>query len=209
MRNSHRVVPVGFMLSVVLLLLLTASPSWAELECGDTIFPGQKVTLNKDLKCGDLPPGSTALTLIGPKAVLNLGGHTVDCQDPGNQIGIQLNENRATLLGGKVTNCRFAVDVAGTGHHLVTKVTATNSNGGFRVLSNENDLSYNTSKNNERGYTIPTTGTRNTLKANLAENNNGLGFSIGINTYSNILTKNRAIGSINSGGFRLRATGIR
>ena len=200
MTDLHRVVPVGFMLSVAFLLLLTASPSWAELNCGATIFPGEEVTLNKDLNCDGESP---ALTVIGPKAVLNLGGHTVNCDDPLNATGIQLEDLGAILQFGTVTNCRFAVDVAGTGHHLVTKVTATNSNGGFRVFSDENVLSYNRSKNNGRGYTVPTTGTRNTLKANLAENNNGLGFSIGINTDSNILTKNLAIGSNNSPGFQI------
>ena len=42
MTDLHRVVPVGFMLSVAFLLLLTAPPSWAELNCGATIFPGRR-----------------------------------------------------------------------------------------------------------------------------------------------------------------------
>ena len=57
------------------------------------------MTLNKDLNCDGESP---ALTVIGPKAVLNLGGHTVNCEDPVNAIGIEMKGRQAILKHGTV-----------------------------------------------------------------------------------------------------------
>ena len=46
-------------------------------------------------------------------------------------------------------------------------------------------------------------GNRNTLKGNLARNNRGLGFLIGLTANAITLTRNRAIGSINGAGFQI------
>ena len=60
----------GFIISVMLLGLLLATPSWAGVNCGDTIGPNQVAFLTNDLTCNaGNTSGDTALTLVGPKAV--------------------------------------------------------------------------------------------------------------------------------------------
>ena len=61
----------------------------ADIRCGDTIGPGERIKLTQDIgPC----TGGPALTVVGP-AVLNLNGHTVagdgDIAGRATQIGAQ------------------------------------------------------------------------------------------------------------------------
>jgi len=123
MISDKRIVSLGFIISVLLFVLLFAAPSWAELDCGDKIGPHAVAYLTKKLECSG--SNGPALTLEGPNAILNLGGHTVDCIDQ-QRNGIEVIGSGAILKYGTVTNCDNGVVVGGTGGHIITKVTATN-----------------------------------------------------------------------------------
>ena len=178
-------------LSVLLFIVVLASPSWAELTCGAVIGPSEVVTLTEDLVC---PPGTgpPALT-VESSSILNLGGHTVNC---GNRfrVGIQMNGGGSIAQDGTVTNCSGGVIVLGDGGHAVTKITATGNVSGFRVGSDGNEIRSNTAKENVTGFFVPG-GNRNTFKANLARDNSTFGFfmSSGNPGNENTFTKNRAI----------------
>ena len=60
MKVSCRFLPLGF----IVYFLFLASPTWAEVMCGQQIGPDEEVTLTQDLECGSVP---TALTLVGPR----------------------------------------------------------------------------------------------------------------------------------------------
>jgi hypothetical protein len=139
---------LGFILSVTFFLVVSATSSWAGVNCGDTIGPNQVAVPTNDLTCNaGNTSGNTALILIGPNAVLKLGGHTVICD--GVDVGIQLNGAGAILTGGllkhgTVTGCENRVVVGGDGHHRVAKVTArNNTNHGFEIESDDNELHNN------------------------------------------------------------------
>ena len=165
-------------------VLLVASPSWAELECGAIIPPGTKVKLTKDLKCGELDPFTSALTLQGPGTVVNLGGYSVDCENAPNVEGIILLQSGVTLKKGTVTRCSFGVLIDGDGGHTVTKVKAkTNLKYGFITDfgSNANRFTYNTALNTGDSLTSSGNGfdirsADNTLKYNTAKGNGDVGF---------------------------------
>ena len=174
---------LSFMLSFMLLLLVAATPTWA-VTCGDTIGPHEVAILTNDLTCdaGNTPSG-TALTLVGPKALLKLSGHTVTCGE-GVDRGIKLEGSGAILIGGlqkhgTITGCRDGVDMREEGHHLVTKVTARNNAIGFLFSSHDNELRLNQGLNNELNGFHFNGAERKTLKANLALGNGAFGF-IGI-----------------------------
>ena len=132
---------LGFILNVLLFLLVLATPSWAELKCGDTIGPGAVATLTKDLECLGPEPG---LTLEGG-SILNLGGHRIFCD--GRDInGVEIRGGGSILQNGLILECLSGVVVGGSGGHIVTKVTAAENNFfGFRVIegSHGNVLTYN------------------------------------------------------------------
>lgn len=172
-------------------------PSGGELYCGDTIGPDEVATLTHDLTCPGV--GEAALS-IESGSLLNMNGFTVDCVERGRD-GIQVKGSAAILQNGTVTNCRLGVEVTGDGRHIVTKVTARgNRFWGFAILSNDNKLSYNTSADTTEGlgFQLLFLGNRNTLKGNLARENNGDGF-FAHSKNDNSFIKNRAISNIGKG----------
>ena len=192
-------------LSGLIWLLGTPATSWAEIKCGDTISPGTKVTLTKDLMCGDLDPDEFALTLQGPGTVLNLGEHRVDCENSGGLQGggVRIIGSGATLKKGLVTHCPIGVLISGTGSHSITKVKATKSSTtGFRVAfgSENNRLKYNTAMGTMGpvgAFEVFSTG--NLLARNLALKND----VFGITASGSGLRENRFIGNVvkkNRGG---------
>ena len=200
---------VGFLVSVGF-MLLAATPSWAEVECGATIMPGEVAVLTKDLTCNN-STGSTALTLIGPKAVLLMKGHTVRCANI--RFGIRLQGSGAVLVGGvfkhgTVTGCvRNGVEVTENGGHHITKVTATkNVSNGFLIRSSNNKITYTRSMgNNLRGYLVSGGVSSNTFKGNLAKDNFFGGFQLFGNAH--VLTKNQALSNKVGDGFEINGKG--
>ena len=182
-------------------MLFFSVPSWAEVTCGQQIGPNEKVKLKQDLTCTTIP----ALTLVGPNATLNLGGHTVACQ--GTESGIEIEGTNATLKKGTVTDCLAGVVlVASGGGHRVTKVTATN-NGfvGFFIgeRSHGNRLDYNTARNNGdpdsvTGDGFSVSSMDNAIQYNMARGNGRIGFVVGNmvggNRIAHNVAKENAIG---------------
>ena len=174
-------------LCIVLMMVLVATSSWA-LECGDTIGPGEVVTLDEDINCPLTGPAFPAL-ILESSSILNLGGYTIDC-GTGLRTGIQMEGGGSVVKNGTVTRCENAVVVGGDGGHIVTKVTATDTFGsGVSVRSSNNEISYNRSLRNGLGYTASKNG--NTFIANLAKDCRTAGFNVDGNNL--ILIKNRAI----------------
>lgn len=190
-------------LSIVLFLGWAATPSWAGVQCGDTIGPGAVAFLTEDLTCGGF---QSALTLESG-SILNLGGHTLDC-DGSTGVGIEMRGGGSILQYGVVTNCfDSAVRIRGTGSHIIRKVTATQNGIGFYVFpdSENNELQYNVAKNNTLiGFLSQGDGT--ILKENLAKDNLNLGFDVE-RTKNNALIKNRSIGTTGTHGFEIDGEG--
>jgi parallel beta-helix repeat protein len=205
MVTQRRFLSLGFKLSVMLLLLVAANPTWAGVECGDEIGPNEVAILTHDLTCSSDDP---ALTLVGPKAVLNMAGHTVTCEKD-VVVGIYLDGSGAILKGGllqhgTVTGCVNGVVLEGDGHHRVTKVTSTrNELYGFAISSFDNEVKGTTSLGNDAGYTID--GDRHILKGNLAKGNiNGF---VGLKVNDTLMTANRAVENTGNVGFEIEGNG--
>jgi parallel beta-helix repeat protein len=137
-------------------------PAKAEVSCGDTIGPNDKVTLQADLgPC----TGDFALKVIGP-ATLNLNGHKVTRTVNQKEIGIWVTENNAKVLNGIVMGFKWGFKVDGDGNHLAHNI-ATNNKKGFTVDGDRNRLDGNTAFNNtNENYQIR--GDKNWLADNSA-----------------------------------------
>jgi hypothetical protein len=147
------------------------------INCGDTIEPGQKVRLKRDLNCADTD-FEAAITVEGP-AVLDLNGHTIT-GDP-SMDGIVVRGEKAVIKNGKVTACNKGVVLQGEyveGHHRIFKILAIgNNNDGFAVESDKNKLSHNRSVGNvQEGFDVQ--GHDNLLERNIAMKNSDKGFEI-------------------------------
>ena len=182
MKVSCRFVPLGFIVNFVFFVFL-ASPTSAEVRCGQQIGPEEEVTLTQDWECGSAP---TALTLVGPNAVLNLGRHTVDCETRPNSNGILIMESGATLTNGTITRCTSGVAIRGAGSHTVTNVEArSNSSVGFSIFPgrNGNTLTHNTALQNisirslQQGFRLES-GNHYTLNRNIALRNGTKGIQL-------------------------------
>jgi parallel beta-helix repeat protein len=197
----------------VLLLLSQGSPLHAELTCGTTI--SEEVTLSNDLTC-DTP---SALIVVGPGGQLNLGGHTVSCNNnTDNSNGIFLVGERAKVTTGMVTNCKLGVVAGDNGRHHIIEIisrdhssagfttggvgTLAGSHGnrfinnraekaanGFMINGNENFLFNNSSVESERGFVV--SQYRNKFTLNVATQND-IGFAIQLGAEENHFIKNVA-----------------
>jgi len=219
MSTSRGAISFGFIMSCMVVLLFAATPSWAGVNCGDTIGPNKIAYLKHDLTCDAVDTGGVnvpALT-VEANSILFLGGHSVTCD--GIDVGVLMNGSGSRLVYGTVSDCNVSgVEVAGTGGHHIKKVTAMGNSNGFGIRggshsntfiyntatnnfivgfigfneekTNENVFRSNTSTDNRFGYIV--FGDRNTFKYNLAKNSiEGAGFDLIGN--DNVVTKNRAI----------------
>ena len=188
-------------LTVILFIMVFASPSWAEVTCGATIGPSEVVTLTEDLIC---PGGNfeTPALIVEAASILNLGGHMLDCENAFKD-GIRMNGGGSIVQNGTVSRCRIAgVRVGGDGGHLVTNVTATMTQFGFVISSQKNELKNNRSTNNSAlGYILDSEANHNTLKENLARGNGRDGFFTNPGASDNTFTKNQSISNTQRGFF--------
>jgi parallel beta-helix repeat protein len=156
------------------------------IDCGDTIYPGEKVKLNGDLNCNTDP----AIKIIGP-ATLDMKDHTIYGQE--EIVGIKVEGEGAKVMNGTVTGCDQGVVIAGEGGHQILKVAAQENYGdGFLVRSDNNQFIDSTAESNEdAGFRVYGDGNR--FVNNAAVNNNDEGFDI--NGDQNELTNNTADGN--------------
>ena len=203
MNQPKHLIRGGFISALLFLILTLGAPSWAEVKCGATIGPNQKAKLTNNLECAGYNP---ALTLKGPRAVLTLGAHSVDCQET-NATGITVLGSGATLKGGTVTRCSIGVFVAEGRDHTITKVKALlNREAGFVLEANgsHHQLSSNIAKktgdpNEVVGVGFSIDSSHTALEDNSAIENGEFGFEgLGLrNTYKDNIAKR------NAAGFRL------
>ena len=206
MATAHRFLSFSLINSFICILLL-ATPSWARVNCGETVEPNQFRILLKDLTC---PNDNPALRVIGP-ATLDLRGHTVDCAELTTHVGIAVEGEKATIKNGTVTGCSTGVTIGGTGRHRIVGITTIkNRDDGFENLEDSDSNTYlsNIAQDNNDpadpggahdGFEIrPSNNHR--LYLNISQNN-GEGFDVGGSRH--LLSGNIAKGNLTGEGFFL------
>jgi hypothetical protein len=159
----------------------------ADIQCGDTIGPGERVKLTEDIgPCTDSP----AITVVGP-AVLNLNGHTV--AGDGDIDGIVLEGKKATVMNGTVIGCYNAVVVMGEGRHKIKRIKAEdNIDQAFVVYSDNNKFLWNKADmNGDDGFYVE--GNANRFILNKIYDNDDEGLEI--EGDNNRVVANRARGN--------------
>jgi len=217
--ENHRLGPIHLTLTmslgataaqvVVVALLVLGLPALGaavSLSCGDSVGPGGAViqVSNDLLACGASP----ALTVTGP-VTLDLKGHAIGCTGSGPDgrgtgPGILLLGSGAVLKNGRVFNCEVAVDVAGTGGHVVQHMLSFG--GSFRVSSDGNELSGNALSAASTLLAFLISGSNNRLEANTVESS---GFAFGFAVFATTSTGNEFQGNAvvgGLGGFLLAGT---
>ncbi len=176
-----------FSLAAALLAVVALTPDASALECGDTIYPGEKVKL--DGHVGPCPAVPGGITVIGP-ATLDLNGFTVWCE--GSHIGVRLQGERGVVKNGTVEDCPVGVMPDGEGRHRVKHVTVEKSGvAAFLVYSDRNLLERNQSLQSWVGFRIE--GDRNRLRRNRASQAATAGFLI--RGYRNLVARNLSVDS--------------
>ncbi len=107
-------------------LLLRPASTQAAISCGDSLGPGGPYVLTSDLSCSG--PG---LYLTGP-AILDLRGHTIDCDGYGP--GITISGRNAIVTNGRVTNCALGIQVSGSGGDTITRMEVDHGYSGTGIL---------------------------------------------------------------------------
>jgi parallel beta-helix repeat protein len=200
---------VGFVMGAVMIVSLigfdgTLSPAaafrhWkkfeaADIQCGDTIGPGENIKLTQDIgPC----TGGPALTVVGP-ASLNLNGYTV--AGDGDIDGIVLEGKRATVMNGTIIGCYNALVVMGQGRHKIKRIKAEdNIDQAFVVYSDNNMFLWNKADmNGDDGFYVEGSGNRFILNKIYDNDDEGLE----IEGHNNKVVANRARGN-NSDSFEI------
>ena len=159
----------------------------ADIQCGDTIGPGERIKLTQDIG-----PCQTdaAITVVGP-AVLNLNGHTV--AGNGENDGIVIEGKKARVMNGTIIGCYNALVVMGEGRHKIKRIKAEdNIDQAIVVYSDNNMFLWNKADmNGDDGFYVEGSGNRFIL--NKIYNNDDEGLEVeGAN---NKIVGNRAIGN--------------
>jgi Periplasmic copper-binding protein (NosD) len=171
------------------LLVLAAGPALA-VECGEVITGHAR--LDRDLICTTDP----ALTVDGGR--LDLGSSTVVCdhEEEAPSVGIALEGRKARLRGGAVTGCVLAVRVGGLGDHIVRDVTASASNQGVLIASDNNRLVNSSILRGHIDAAVQVDGNNNILRFNDIAGSTDQGFEV--NGNDNRIVGNR-IGGVGEG----------
>lgn len=164
----------------------------AQIACGDTVGPGQTVTLTGNVgPCDNL---RAAITV--DSGTLDLGGFTVLCADLDENgksnlpYGVELAGKKAAVRNGTVTGCYHGVRVGGAEKSSVEGVTASsNAVDGFNVDGKKNKLSGNVSTGNgEDGIDLVPGADKNKITGNTISSNRDEGIDVSGN--KNTLTGN-------------------
>jgi parallel beta-helix repeat protein len=179
-----------------LLLVAGVVPAQAShIHCGATLGPGTHV-LEEDL--GPCPAGRPALVLNS--ATLKLNGFAVMCA-PSTEVtvGIDMRGRESWLGLGIVGGCTHGVVLQAPGGHTVSGVIVSGDGfgDGFSVApkSKENTLIANVAMQNLNGFSI--WGTDNCLTGNVATANDNNGFVVRKSGSKNRLSNN---GAASNGG---------
>jgi parallel beta-helix repeat protein len=209
---ARRRLSTAFASALLALTLATPGISAAQVGCGDTVGPGETVTLTADVG----PCDGINAAIIVDSATLDLGGHTVSCAD-GNAdddvpYGIVLIGKKAAVRNGTVAGCWHGVVAAGSGKHTVEGITVTASfQDGVYVAedSAKNRISGITAVANlDDGFEIR--GAKNAVSSSVAQDNGEDGIDL-VDGVANKVTGNTSSGNaddgIDVGGLRNKVTG--
>ena len=175
---QRKVLTTGvLMLGVALSLTSFAQIVHAQVSCGDTIGPDEKVIFTEDLACDDSTGG---LTVRGP-ATIDLNGFTVTCEDSDQNgvvpHGIFALGQKVKLRNGSIVGCDIGVWLLGSGRHQVRDITAESNRIGFKSDSNANTLTASKALNNQdEGFGVSRSRTK--LRNNEAYGNGTVGFFV-------------------------------
>lgn len=181
-------------LTAVLTLAAThAKAAITQLDCGDTVLPGQKVKLEQSV--GPCTQATGGITVIGP-ATLDLNGHSITCLVHPDltavPTGLRVVGERAKIKNGNVVACRHGVAVNGNGRHRILGMTAAfNHLNGFQVSDDRIVLKNNEALNNGKHGMI-LYGERIVAKKNLLTDNGSAGLLVD-GTEGAVLVKNIAL----------------
>ncbi len=119
-------------------LLLTAAPAGAQINCGDTLGPGGSFAATANIgPCVQNP----AVRIVGGVTV-DFAGYEVLCDSDAND-GILIEGKSAKVSNGSAKGCDVGVRVAGEGKHKVNAMSAEgNKSFGFVLDSGGNKLTY-------------------------------------------------------------------
>lgn len=192
--NPNRARRYGTLSCLILALLVgSASGAKAELRCGDTVLPGQKVRLEENV--GPCTTATGGITVIGP-ATLDLNGFSINCAIDSNQnavpVGITVVGERARIKNGRVLACRRGVHVQGTGRHKIVGLTVAFSHTrGFINFSDRSTFKNNQALNNQHeGFVVH--GNQTVFKKNLAADNGWEGILV-MGGARHVVVRNTAI----------------
>jgi len=136
-RGPHHLRPI---LLSCMVALATAAPARAQLNCGDTVPAGAKLTLTADV--GLCTTATGGVTVEGG-AKLDMGGHFVVCDPNDPPIGVLLEGKGAKVSRGGARGCNHAIQLDGAGGHKVEDFVATESAGdGVEIESDKNKLRF-------------------------------------------------------------------
>ena len=157
--------------------VLLASPSVAEVDCGDTIGPREEVKLESDVgPCTDST--DPAVRLVGP-ATLDLNGFRILCSAGTPPDGVTVEGNKARLMNGSIHDCNDAVNLEGDGGHQVDTVATFDSvNSGIDVNSDKNRLRGVVTKGGKRGINLSFEWERNQVQDSIVVGAEFQGFDL-------------------------------
>ena len=158
------------------LLLWGAHTHAADLQCGDTILPGEKVVLDSNV--GPCTAATGPITVIGP-ATLDMNGYRISCLGgPDQPNGLIVAGAKAKIRNGTVLRCHVGIELFGEGRHRLVNVTvAASESYGIGVHSDRNVLKKVEAVAND-GDGLTVRGERNTVKNCAAIENGSVGFAI-------------------------------
>jgi hypothetical protein len=160
---------------------LTARTAAAQLNCGATVGPGEKITLTDDV--GTCTSSSNpALTIVGP-ATVDMAGYRVVCDamDP-SEVGILLEGKGVKLLSGSILDCGspsgHGLQVAGEGKHKIENFVVQGSqNHGVRINGGSDGNSFKRVASNRNGEGFESDSDKNKFEDVAAiANDGGFGF---------------------------------
>jgi len=183
------------------LLLSIPLVAAAQVTCGTTVGPKQKVTLSGNVG----PCDGVDAAIVVDSGSLDLAGFGVSCSDLDGDgdvpQGIVLTGKKSKVMGGSVTGCSNGVGLAGQGKHTVLGMTVQSSgDDGIDVLAQaeKNRIMGNTSSgNSDDGFYLRSS--KNKVADNVSTGNGADGFDLPTSAGKNKLTRNRADGNEDSG----------
>lgn len=195
--------PTTIAMLASLILVVGSGTAAAQLSCGDTVLPGQKIKLTQNV--GPCTAETGGITVLGP-ATLDLNGFAITCllhlDSQAVPVGVRVLGERAKIKNGRILACRSGIVVTGDRHRLIGVTAALNHYPGFSVTG-DRVVMKNLEAIDNGGKGVVILGQRNTLKNTLAQDNGQSGILVE-GTEGNVVVRNTML---DNGGFGLAVYG--